>query len=79
MHGADYTEPAGGMVAAGSACGLEEKNGHMKGYVLGTGTAGLYSRARLHWDGHQISDVNLFLHCANLPPSSTLHCSCKPG
>lgn len=36
------------MVADGSACGLGK--GLMKGHVLGT--AGLYSRAHLHWDGH---------------------------
>lgn len=50
-----------------------EKMCHMTGYVLGP--AGLYSSAHLHWDGHQFSDANLFLHCANLPPSSILHCS----
>lgn len=34
-----------------------------EGKCHGKGTAGLYSRA------------NLFLHCANLPPSSTVVCS----
>lgn len=29
----------------------------MKGYILGTGTAGLFSRAHLHWNGRQISDT----------------------
>lgn len=43
----------------------------MKGYVLGT--AGLYSSA-LGW-ASVFSDANLFLHCANFPPSSILHCS----
>lgn len=77
--------PAGGgeevrwlLLAVHVDLGLKKRGGEggWQGWCPGTGTAGLYSRAHPHRDGHYMSGVILFLHCAILPPSSTFQCSC---